>query len=219
MSEAFLTILNWSEVWALLIPLSVLLTHKRQPIYLQPIVIYLWIALVLNISGDIIADFKAHFPSWLQSNTVLYNIHSLVRFTCFSLFFLLLQQPYYRLIKKILPFIFIIFLSVNFSMGDDFFYPEHISGNLLSAEAYLLLVYCMTYYLSQLKEEKVLTGGKDFWVVIGLSIYVVTNFFVFLFYVPMMTDNMALASNMWNVHNVVYIFLCVMIAKSFRHAA
>lgn len=219
MSEAFFTILNWSEVWALLIPLSVLMNHKQQPKYLKPVVIYLWIALLLNISGDIIADFKSYFPSWLQRNVVLYNVHSLVRFTCFSLFFILLQQPYYKLIKKVLPFIFILFLSVNFSMGDDFFNPHHLSGNLLAAEAYILLTYCMIYYLSQLKEEKVLTGGKDFWVVVGLSIYVVTNFFVFLFYVPMMTENETLASNMWNVHNVVYIFLCVMIAKSFCHVA
>lgn len=216
MSEKFLIILNWSEVWALLIPLFVLLFHRKQPNFLRPVVLYLWLALLLNISGDIIADFKLYFPAWLQSNTVLYNVHSVIRFTCFSSFFILLRQPYYKGVKKMLPFIFILFITVNFSMGDNFFNPKHLSGNLLAAEAYLLLVYCMTYYLSELKEEKVLTRGKDFWVVTGLSIYVVTNFFVFLFYVPMMTDNPDLASSMWNIHNVVYILLCLLIAKSLK---
>lgn len=219
MGEEFLTILNWSEVWALLIPLFVLLFRKDQPKHLKPVILYLWIALILNISGDIIADFNSYFPAWLQSNTVLYNVHSLIRFTCFSSFFILLRQPFYNKVKKILPFIFILFITVNFSVGEYFINPDHLSGNLLAAEAYLLLVYCMTYYLSELKEEKVLKRGKDFWVVTGLSIYVVTNFFVFLFYVPMMTDNPDLASSMWSIHNVVYILLCSLIAKSFYDVA
>ncbi|CAN5184168.1 hypothetical protein BH20BAC1_BH20BAC1_14220 [soil metagenome] len=55
---------------------------------------------------------------------------------------------------------------------------------------------------------------KDFWVVTGLSIYVVTNFFVFLFYTPMLNTNLNLAMKMWNVHNTAFILLCIFISKA-----
>ena len=200
----------------MLIPLFVLSIRGRQPKYLQPVIIYLWAALVINLIGDIIGDFKSHLPGWLQSNNVLYNVHSIIRFTCFCVFFIFFNQSSFSLLKAFLPVVFIIFITVNFIVKENFFNPAHLSGNLLAAEAYLLLIYCMTYYLSQLKEDKkIFRRGKDFWVVTGLSIYVVTNFFVFLFYVPMIKDNPMLAADMWNIHNVSYILLCLSIARSF----
>jgi quinol-cytochrome oxidoreductase complex cytochrome b subunit len=44
--------------------------------------------------------------------------------------------------------------------------------------------------------------------------YVVINFFVFLFYVPMIDHNLALAINIWNVHNVAYIIFCLFITRA-----
>lgn len=207
---------DWSEVWAPIIPLVVLARNRKQPIFFKPIIGYLWLALFINLAGDIIGDFKKYLPDWLQSNNVLYNIHSIIRFGCFSYFFILLRQTFYITLKKVLPLISVLFLVINFTFFDNFINPKHLSGNLLAAEAYLLLIYCLQYYLSQLKDEiDVLTSGPDFWVVTGLSIYVVINFFVFLFYVPMITQNPQLANNMWNVHNVAYIILCIFIAKAF----
>lgn len=213
-------ILNWSEVWAVLIPLFVFLSRDQQPSFLKPVVVYLWIAFAINLAGDIIGDFRSFLPSWIQSNNILYNVHSLVRFTCFSLFFIRLAQPSFLLVKKALPLIFILFITINFSVVENFFNPAHLSGNLLATEAYLLLIYCMTFYLSQIKEDKrILIQDKAFLVVTGLSIYVVSNFFVFLFYVPMIKDNPELAANMWYVHNVAYIILCLAISRSFYVAA
>lgn len=73
----------------------------------------------------------------------------------------------------------------------------------------------MQYYLSQLHNEvERISDKKDFWVVTGLAIFVVINFFLFLFYVPMIEENPVLAGNMWNVHNVAYILFCILIAKA-----
>jgi hypothetical protein len=220
MNKTLEIIFNWSEVWALLIPLIVLVSQPKQPRYLQPVIVYLWIALVINLAADIIGDFRDQLSIRLQSNIVLYNLHSVIRFICFSLFFILLNQPSFSILKKSLPVIFIIFITINFTIVEDFLNPAHISGNLLATEAYLLLIYCMTYYLSQLKDDiQVITSGNDFWIVTGLSIYVVTNFFVFLFYVPMINHNQDLAASMWHVHNAVYIILCLSIARSFYVAS
>ena len=46
--------LDWSEVWALMIPLSVLLFRRQQPSSLRPVIIYLWLGFLINVAIDII---------------------------------------------------------------------------------------------------------------------------------------------------------------------
>lgn len=213
-------IFDWSEVWALLIPLLILIYKREQPVFLKPVIVYLWIALVLNLAADIIGDFRSHFPHWLNSNNILYNIHSLVRFACFFYFFRLLGKNFKAALDQIINLSALIFIVFNFIFIESFSNPHHLSGNLLAAEAYVLLVYCMQYYLIKLKADNAeMNKGKDFWIVTGLSIYVVINFFVFLFYVPMLVQNPNLADNMWNVHNLAYITLCIFIAKALHAPA
>ena len=216
MSTVFISILDWSEVWALLIPLFVLMMRRKQPPYMKPVIFYLWLALLLNLICDILSKYNDAHRGNEISNNPFYNIHSIVRFVCFSYFFILLQQKFFKTFNKFIPVIYFLFVAINFSYSENFFYKNNISGSLLSMEAFLLLIYCMLYYLSQLKSEaEGITGTKNFWVVTGLAVYVAANFFVFLFYVPMITENPTLANNMWNVHNVAYILLCIFISKAF----
>jgi hypothetical protein len=216
MPDIFIRILDWSEVWAIFIPLFVLLFRRKQPAFLKPLIIYLWIALALNLVGDFIGDFKHHLPQWLHSNNILYNIHSIVRFFCFSYFFLLLGKNFRGVIYKLVNLCALVFIVYNFIFIEKFNNVDHLSGNLLATEAYVLLIYCMQYYLLQLKTDTAdFTRKKDLMVITGLSIYVVINFFVFLFYVPMLTENPNLAEHMLSVHNLAYITLCIFIAKAF----
>jgi len=212
-------ILDWSEVWAPLIVIIVFLLNRNQPRYMTPVVVYFFLALIINLIGDVISDFKKHLPSWMQSNNPLYNIHSLIRFICYSLFFISLRLPKLSTVYKILPLISILIFVLNFSLIDDFFNYWHFSGNLLTGEAYLLLIYCMLYYVVKLNDDNlVMTDEPDFFVVTGLGIYVVVNFFVFLFYVPMMNVNQDLAENIWDVHNYAYIALSILTAKALYDA-
>jgi hypothetical protein len=213
-------LLDWSEVWAPLIPLTGLLFKRHQPHFLRPVIVYLIFAFFINLSGDIISDFKSYLPQWLQSNNILYNVHSIIRFIYFSYFFLALKQPSFITLKKVLPFISLLIIITNFSYLENFGNKDHLSGNLLSTEAYFLLIYCVLYYLAKLRDElDDLIRGADFWVATGLSIYVVVNFFVFLFYVPMINQDPKLANNIWDVHNVAYIVLCIFITKAFYEPA
>ena len=213
-------IFDWSEVWAPLIPLVFLLFNRKQPRILRPVIAYLVFAFFINVTGDIISDFKSYLPLWLHSNNPLYNVHSVIRFICFSYFFISLRQNYFRSILYILANFLLLLIIINFKYFEDFGNINRLSGNLLSAEAYVLLIYCMLYYLSKLRDEvDDITSGPDFWVVTGLSIYVVINFFVFLFYVPMIDQNPTLADNMWDVHNIAYILLCLFITKAIYEPA
>jgi len=221
MNHLLLKILSWSEVWSLLIPIIVLLKHRNQPSYLKPIQIYVWVAFVLNIAADIIADFKYkwHLPTVLHSNTVIYNIHSVLRFSCFCAFFIALKQPFFTRLKKLLPIFSLLFIVINFTFFEYFFNPNQLSGTLLTVEAYLLLIFCIFYYLYLLKtEKKSPKREKHFWVVTGLSIYVVINFFIFLFYDSMIHSDPLLARDMWRVHNIAYIVLSFFLAKAFYAA-
>jgi len=207
-------ILNWSEVWALIIPLIVILFNRRQPTTLKPIIIYLWLAFILNFCIDIIMLINVYYHKSVMSNNFLYNMHSVVRFVCFSSYFIQLPQASFTKFKKVLAAASVTFIVINFSLFEDFFNYDSFSDNLLVTEAYVLLIYCMLYYLSELKDDsKNLFNGPDFWVVTGLSLYVVVNFFVFLFYLPMIDVDVNLAVNIWNVHNIAFIIFCIFITK------
>ena len=215
MTDFLITILDWSEVWALLIPLIVLLFHRRRPLYLKPVIIYLWLALGLNLVIDVIMSLNVYFRSFIESNNPYYNVHSVIRFVCFSFYFINLPQTYFIQLRKLLLWVFGGFLIINFLFFENFFNPEHLSGNLLTVESYLLLIYCVQYYLAELKMDDNLFEGPHFWVVTGLAVYVVVNFFVFLFYVPLLDTNVDLAIDIWNVHNIAFIFFCAFVTKAF----
>ena len=211
----FQAILDWSEVWALLIPLITYQLQRNQPRFLRPILLYLVGALFLNLTGDIVGDFKAYLPDWLQTNILFYNIHSLFRFGCFIYFFNEIDQLDFSLFRNILTLFYLILITMNYFFLENYFDQIRISGNLFIIEAYFLLIFCLLYYLSQLRNEVVnLSDSKVFWVVTGLSIYVVINFYIFLFYVPMIQENPMLAEKMWSVHNIAYIVLCLFITKA-----
>jgi hypothetical protein len=211
-------ILDWSEVWAPIIPLVILGKYPKQPKYFKPVVIYLWLALLIDIVIDVGWKFKSQVPAWLKDNNFLYNIHSIVRFACFSSFFILLNQPFQQKFKKAIPYLAFLFLVVNFFVfKENFLERDSFSSRLLATEAGLLLTYCLLYFLYRFQDD--LSQSKwtsDFSIVLGLSIYVVLNFFYFLFYKTLIKNGYAKTVEwMWDIHNVTFIILCIFIAHAF----
>ncbi len=216
MGSFLLKVLDWSEVWALLIPLAVLQFRRQQDIRMKPVIVYVWLGFLINIAIDAIMTINIYFPNDYLGNNPLYNVHSVVRFACFSIYFLRVQGDSFNRIKKGLVFISLLLLIINFLFFEDFFDYNALSGNLLATEAYLLLICCMLYYLAELRSDRDgLFDTPHFWVVTGLGIYVVINFFVFLFYIPMIEVNMMLAVNIWNIHNIAFIIFCLFLTKAF----
>jgi len=216
MGSFLLKVLDWSEVWALLIPLVVLQFRRHQDVLMKPVIVYVWLGFLINIAIDAIMTINIYFPNDYLGNNPLYNIHSVVRFACFSVYFLQVQGNSFRRLKKMLALVSVLFLAINFLFFENFFNYNALSGNLLATEAYLLLICCMLYYLAELRSDRDdLFNTPHFWVVTGLAIYVVINFFVFLFYIPMIDVNVMLAVNIWNVHNIAFIIFCLFITKAF----
>ena len=209
-------ILDWSEVWALFIPLIVLYFRPAKQKLYQPIIIYLWVALFLNITSNIIWKYnvKLEFPVWLQSNLFIYNAHSVFRFLLFSWFFSKLNEQFLPLLRKAIPIAFIIFVIINFCWLESF---TVFSSRLFALESAILLYYCLQYFLFLFNQDQPAAFKKMpvFWIVTGLSIYVAINFFIFLFYKTLSKQFEDFAIDIWYLHNISYIILCIFLAKAF----
>jgi hypothetical protein len=218
-------ITDWSEVWALLIPFFFLFRHKNGPAYLTPVRVYVVLALLINICAISIQKFKLDWGykpgDFFYSNNFLYNIHSVLRLFLFSWFFILLNQRFMHRVKKIIPFAFLVFIVVNFVFSENFFDRQNLSSRLLATEAALLLFYCLQYYIFLMLEDKGSSFKKQpgIWVVIGLTFYVAASFFIFLFYNYLIEQNIEFAIDIWDVHNVAYLFLCICMAITLKRGA
>lgn len=215
---------DWMEVWALLlIPLPFVLKRKNIPSYLKPVKLYVFAALLLNIITLLIwkrlklEKIGIDISGWPESNNFVYNIHSIVRFLLFSWFFILLRQHFMHRVKIVLPFIFIAFVIVNFTVFERFYSYEMFSSLLLATEAVLLLFYCLQYFIFLTLEDRNTSLNKQpgFWIVAGLSIYVAVSFLVFLFFNYLVEHDRDFAIHLFDVHNVAFLILCISIARAF----
>ena len=211
---------DWSEIWALLIPFGFMLRYKSHHAYLKPVRLYVIVALILNIAATLLWKFKEDWGfkpgDFWWSNNFIYNIHSIARFLFFTWFFILLKQPFLTTAKKWVPVLFVIFVIVNFAFFEDFFFYQSFSGRLLSLETGVLLLYCLQYYFFTLREEySEDRRPPSFWGVTGLSIYVVVNFPVFLFYMSFVRQFENFAINIWDVSNMAFVLFCTFLAKAF----
>ena len=209
-------IIDWSEVWALLIPLAVLLWIKKIPASAKPIAIYVWVALALNFLQDYFWKNRLlfSFSSTPGDNIIFYNSHSIIRFLLFSWFFICIKQPFLYKVKKILPAVFIIATMINFIFFERF---TVFSSRILGIEAGGILFYCLLYYVNQQLQEDTITYKRDetFWLVTGISIYMVVCFPLFLFYNSLSVKFQDFAIGIWDLHNVAYLLLCIFIARYF----
>jgi len=215
MLKIFQFALDWSEVWALLIPITILML-KKQPAKLTLVVSYVWAALIINLAIDLVWKFRILLPAAYNSNNFLYNLHSVVRFYLFSAFFIHLHQPFLVIVKKIVLIGFTLFIIVNFTFFENFFDYWKFSSRLLSIEAALLLFYVLQYYLFKINDN---VGTKitnnAFWIVTGLGIFVALNFFIFLLYNELTARFQSFAISLWSVHNISYIIFNLFLAKGF----
>ena len=144
MSRVLNLILDWSEVWALLIPFAVFLSKRKLSYLMQPVLWYVCIGIVLNLAQDIIWKFQIELQlkGFLYKNLFIYNAHSIIRFSLFSLFFIRLQQPIFARLKWILPLLFFLFILINFTQYQSF---NDFSSRTFAIEALILLFFSFRF--------------------------------------------------------------------------
>ncbi len=218
-------ILDWSEVWATLIPLIVYFWVKPKTSWVKPLLIYLVLALLLALVVDV--TWKFGTKDWVKDTfwwlfrdgelytLIFYNINSFLRLILLTWFFYLIN-PSHRKIYGVLSSVFMVAAVVNFIFFEDIFLS--FSSRLLTAEAAIILVYCLLYYYTVNMDDEIESpmALPPFWVVMGLTLYTSVNFLIFLFYHYLITAEEKYAIDIWSVHNISYLVLMLFIAIAFK---
>lgn len=222
--------MDWSEVWATLIPLIVYLIFKPRAAWVRPLLIYLVIAFLLSVVIDVtwksaelgITGWSEKTFSWLYRghylyNLVFYNVNSFSRLILLTCFFYLVIPRY----KKIYAIVTIFFIAGGIA---NFIFSENIikdfSSRLFTIEAAIILYYCLLYYYASIMNDEIrsLFSLPHFWIVMGLTLYASVNFLIFLFYKYLTSAEEGYAIDVWNVHNGIYIVLMIFMAVAFKKA-
>ncbi len=217
MSSFLYDLFDAAEFWALLFPLLFIFPLRKNETWKRPLVLFIILALPINLISCLIANSKSiPFKLPLAHNTVLYNIMSVIRFSCFSWFFFMIAQKGFSTIRKMIPVAYIISFTIIFTWVDSFLNPERISSNLLAAEALLLLIYCLLAYFSIYNaDETEPQSDSQLWIISGLAMYVVIDFFIYLFYKPLLLEDPVLADKVWTIHNIAFTLFCIAMARGF----
>lgn len=214
-------IFAWSEVWALLIPLAIIITRKPKGKYVRILIIYVIIGLILNVIVVVMLEFYYLFPTWMYidgylNNNLFYNIHSVVR-VLFLGWYITTVRPYkYPKLLKGLFIGYLLFVIINFSFFEN---PLFFSARLYSVESVVLLSICLLYYFRSIQDEGATNWLRhsSFLVATGVSLYEAITFFVFLFFYPLADPDSAYANTDFAIatmrlYNVMYVILCIMLA-------
>lgn len=209
------TLSDWSEVWALLLPLTVLLLYKPGGKVVRPLVLYVIIAFFLNLLATIMAQ-SAGLPGWLKNNNILYNIHSVVRVVLFSWYILSVRRSLFPLNLKTLLIVYLAGVAINFIFLET---PFLLSSRLFSAESIILLIICLFYFLRSILDDSSTNwlSHSSFLVGTGICLYEALTFFIFLFFYPLHNRNSAywdpsFAIATMRIYTVIYVLLCLLLA-------
>ncbi len=212
---------DWSEVWALLIPLTVILVRKPRGEKTKWLVLYVFTALFLNTASTVMAQFYGSMPSWLKNNNILYNIHSVARVLLLGAYIISVRPYKYPRVLKGLFITYILFIILNFSFIEP---VAFLSPNLYAAESILLLVLCLLYFFRSIEDDSDIHWLKhpSFLVCTGICFYEVVTFFVFLFFntINYSTEHsdLAFARVLLLVYTISYLVFCILLALAlYRH--
>ena len=212
-------LLYWSEVWALLIPLSVIAFKKPKEKHIRILVWYVIIAFILNLTANLMANFFYLAPKWMYldgmvNNNILYNIHSIIRVLLFGLYIITIRPYRYSILPKTILAAYLLFILINFIY---FASPFYLSTNLFAAESIVLLILSFNYYISSIQDESQTNWLKhpSFLICAGVSLYEVITFFIFLFFYPLIQKDQAFFVVTMQIYAISFLMLCLLLALAF----
>lgn len=176
-----------------------LFNFKKLPGDMKIIFWYLFITVVLFLISNYLADRTVN-------NLFLYHLYTLVTFTAVSCF--LYIQKLDVLLNKLIKinyaivFIFIILNSVYFEPLTVF------DSNAIMLTGFFTIVYSIAYFILILRNDQNLTRTRThtFWAISGFFIYASGTFLIFYFFKYSNQFFKSLASQFWQVQNIILIF-------------
>lgn len=202
---------DWSEVWALLIPLIVILIYKPGGHNVKWLIGYVVAAFIVNF----LAIFMMFYSFLDQGNNIFYNLHSLIMVISFGCFAISVRKDRYTILLKVLLVIYLAFVLINFTLGES---PFILSTRHFAAGSTTLLVMCLFYFFRSILEESPTNWLKEpsFIICVGLCLYEAITFFIFLFIYPLFSktynQDLSFAFLMMDIYQVSFVIFCIFLA-------
>lgn len=210
------SILDWSEVWALLLPLSILLIYKISDQSTRFIKLYVSIGLLLNFSAVFMLEYYYLVPKWLyvdnlSNNNILYNIHSMTRVLLLSLYITTIKLSKHTTLSKIILVTYFIYILTNYFFIES---PLFLSSNTFVSESIVLLIFCILYFFKSIQDDSQVNWLKhpSFLVCTGICFYEVTTFFIFLFFYPLSLKDQDFFKVTMRIYSISFTILCIFLA-------
>lgn len=207
---------EWAEVWAFLIPLSVILFYRPKGKGIPALKAYVITGFILNLIAVGMVEFHSYIPRWMYiddfvNNNIVYNVHSLVRVLLLSSYILVSRRYRTTGFLKALLFVYLVFIAVNFFCWSS---PFYLDTKLFAAESIVLLTGCFTYFFHSLHDESHTNWLKHpaFLVCTGISLYEIITFFIFLFFYPLILKNTSFFVVTMRIYALAFIGLCILLA-------
>jgi hypothetical protein len=209
-------IINWSEVWALLRPLAVIL-FTRPAKSMQPLMIYVVAALVLNLTANVIVEMYYSLPAGLRNNNILYNLHSISRVLLFGWFIMSIREYHFPQVFRSVLAGYIVLVIINFIFSENILF---LSSRLFTAEAIVLITLTLSFFFRSMLDDSKTNWLRHpaFLVCSGILMYEAVSFFIFLFFYPLAEKNPEFGNITMTVHNIIYLIFCVTLALGFYRA-
>ena len=206
-------VIDWSEVWALLIPLSIILFYRPKEPNINPVIWYVCIALLLNSISTTLYVFYRQMPPFLKNNNILYNLHSMARVIFFSWYINKITPARFSFINKSIISGYIIFTIVNFLFFESLLF---FSSRLFAAESIVLLFLCISFFLRSLQDESGTNWIKypSFLVCTAVALYEAITFFIFLFILPMADKDPGFGLLILDIYKITFVVFCILLAWS-----
>ncbi len=210
---------DWSEVWALLIPLIIIVLFKPGSKQIRPVILYVILGLILNFIATFMLKYHYLVPSYLyvnnmSNNNLLYNLHSMARVLLLSWYIINIKKYKASIILKIFLIGYLIFVLLDFTLIES---PLFFSTRIYSAESIVLLIMCIFYFFRSMEDESRTDWLKhpSFPICTGIILYEAITFFIFLFFYPLSEKNPEFFVATMQIYSLAFILFCILLSLAF----
>lgn len=210
MSKFMTLVKQWIEVWPLLIPLSIFVVSKSRSRKNLPLLLFVVSSIIISSLSVISWLYGNKIPGLTKYNGVFYNINSIIRVVFLGWFIYQLNQVKQYKYLRVVIIAYILFLALNFLFRESIM---DLSSHLYAAESILLLIVCLTYFLSAIldDEEEITFKNPAFLICTGVALYEAITFFIYLFLFQMADVNHNFALSVVKFSQYVFIAFSILL--------
>lgn len=203
---------EWSEGWAMLIPLLAILIFRPKGRYVWLLITYILLAFAINFFAQLVLQCYYLFPnSFSNNNNIYYNVHVVLRVLILGWYIISVRPYKYYKLHKALLFLFIVFTLINFIFFES---PLLLSIRLFAAGNITLIICCVSYFLRSILEDSTVNWLKhpSFIVCTAVCLYEAVTFFIFLFIYPLSYTDPEFGLVTLRIYQVILVIFGILLA-------